>query len=593
MEETKIAKKTVETAAQKESKKRAKQFLAALDEMVDTKGLSEDIIIDALKEAFTKAYTKNLESKIAIDPTRRAIKSKNKDGIKLSDALVRCEIDLKKGNIELFHQLNVMKDDDITDDFIEISEEDPRAKENHLNAGDIYEEQINLKDFTAGDVYKFVGVFRQKISKAEKDALYAKFSDKIGQIVTAVVEKVDFNDVIINLDKENKNEGAVAYLYKKDLIGDEHFNAGDYIKVFIVGIGTKSDDKKETTIQVSRSCPGFLEKIFENEVHEIMDGTVKIKNIARIAGQRSKVVVYSTDKNVDPSGACIGQNGSRIQSIVSQLGNAKDNKEKIDVITYNDNVGLYLAECLKPATVLGMIIDEVKRSAIVVCQDGTTNLAIGHRGNNVVLAKKLLGYEEIKVIDEATAIKDDITFKTMAQFEVEARDAERIKNRVESLKKQEEAQKNAVVSPKVEVEPSTNENFLSKDEDIEDIESVEEEPAKETTVEKPVEKVEEPVETRTVNTTISLDALEASLEDEKKDKKDDFFKKKPFKKFDKKNDKPVEKTEEKSEEKKTNGKKMDIYTEEELKAMENDENENQNLDEDFSDYDDDSYYEDK
>ena len=458
--------------------------------------------------------------------------------------------------------------------------------------------------------------FKQKISKAEKDALLDAFASKIGTIITGEVDKADGHCVIVDLGR------TTATLFKADLIGDERFNQGDSIKVYVEGIG--KDEKKGSLIKISRSCPGFLRQLFQNEIHEIYDGTVIIKDIARIAGKRSKVAVYSKDPNVDPSGACIGTNGTRIQAIVSQLGNAKDNKEKIDVITYNSNLGLYVAELLKPGKVLGMAINDETQTIIVVCENETSVQAIGFKGTNAILARKLTGYK-MDILDLDAANEKGLTalpnYKTLDVFEVEAREDEKRRFR----ERQEELLKNRVATSEDEI----TETFIDKDFDEDNIdeipfetvadeivpeitpvenevqieETVTETPVEETVAEEvkePVKVKEEPVyndapvykkeeeviEHSEAKTTITLESLEKSLEEEKKSKEQKSFKKK-FKKEEKKSDDSSEEISIKPVQ------KMDIYTDEELEELDAELDDLDSYEEeDYSDYDSDDYYED-
>lgn len=585
------------------AKKSNNNFVTYLEEMGKERRLDQDTIIGAIKEAFVTAYTKKLEDEMKIPTTlvapkvkKSAVKSKDgavkdkegtikpKENKKLPNALIRFDIDLEKGKMDLFHQFKVTREDDIEDDFIEISDEDPRVIEKGLKVGEFYEEPIDITTFSKGDVLKFINVFNQKISQAEKTVLYETFKGKIGEIITGVVERNDNNRLLL-VNLGNSREGAIAYLYAKDLIGHETYKPGDSIKVYVESIGedknkdpnNKDNSKKDNIIKISRACPEFLKKLFFNEVHEIYDGTVEIVDVARRAGVRSKVVVTSKDKNVDPSGACIGPNGSRIQAIVSQLGNAKDSKEKIDIITYNENKGVYLAECLKPGVVLGINFSDDMKSATVVCEDGTATLAIGLKGINVVLARQLLKIDDIKILDKSEADEKHITYKTMAEFEVESREQTRIKNREEALKKMEE------VSPVVK-ENDVKENFLAKDEDeVEEI--VESNDVNEEVVE-PVVK-EEPIQKREVNTTVSLNDLEASLEEKKEKHQESHFSKK-------KKEEKVVKEVKKEETEKKQVEKMSIYTDEELADMEEEMNEEEYEDTvNYDEYDDDAYYEDK
>ena len=401
-------------------KKEQKLFLEAVKAFEQEKGISSEILLDALKESFKFAFQKKIEKENFFDKkTGKSLIKVDKNAPKLPDALVRVDIDLDKARIKCFRQWLVLEDDDITDDYIEISIDDAREKSPKIKIGEYYEEELNLDDLNTRDADILKTHFKQKISKAEKEALMANFQNKIGTIVTGDVEKADRRCVIVNLGKTS------ATLLPGDLIGDEKYNTGDTIKVYIKEIG-KDEKRGGSLVKISRSDPGFLRCLFENEIHEIYDGTVIIKDIARLAGKRSKVAVYSNDPNVDPSGACIGQNASRIQSIVSQLGNARDAKEKIDVITYNPNLGIYLSEILKPGNIVGAKIDEGIRTiyAIVESPD-QKSLAIGNGGANTILARQLTHYDKVlvKTVEEAEA--ENIDYKTMEEFEAEAREEER------------------------------------------------------------------------------------------------------------------------------------------------------------------------
>ena len=590
-------------------KKEQKLFLEAVKAFEQEKGISSEILLDALKESFKFAFQKKIEKENFFDKkTGKSLIKVDKNAPKLPDALVRVDIDLDKARIKCFRQWLVLEDDDITDDYIEISIDDAREKSPKIKIGEYYEEELNLDDLNTRDADILKTHFKQKISKAEKEALMANFQNKIGTIVTGDVEKADRRCVIVNLGKTS------ATLLPGDLIGDEKYNTGDTIKVYIKEIG-KDEKRGGSLVKISRSDPGFLRCLFENEIHEIYDGTVIIKDIARLAGKRSKVAVYSNDPNVDPSGACIGQNASRIQSIVSQLGNARDAKEKIDVITYNPNLGIYLSEILKPGNIVGAKIDEGIRTiyAIVESPD-QKSLAIGNGGANTILARQLTHFDKVlvKTVEEAEA--ENIDYKTMEEFEAEAREEERRRFRErqemilnmnkpqveeettveEEIKEEAPAtvvEETKVVEPTVEVAPVVETPV---------VEAAAEKPAEETVkifkkpaepeqkVEiKKVEKPIEPEELREVKTTTTIESLEKILEQEKKEKEAKaqkaLNKKKKAKKFEDEDDE--------KEEKKII-QKMDIYTDEELAELENEELDSSYEDEDdYSEYDDDNYYE--
>ena len=584
----------------KEKKFDEKLFLSALEQLGSAKGISSDVIVEAISDSFKIAFTKKLEDEDRIFYNSKKVKDNKKlvanKALKLDDALVRCDIDLKLGKIDLYHQFKVVNDDDIEDDFIEIGLTEAQQIDKNLKVGDFYEVPISIQDFSPSDVNRFKTTFLQKISKAEKDALLETYSNRIGEIVTGTVEKADLHSVIVNLGRTS------ATLFKNDLIGNETFKPGDQIKVYIESIG--KDDKKGNLIKISRSSKGFLKKLFENEVHEIYDQTVIIKDIARKAGVKSKVSVYSNEPNVDASGACIGPNGSRIQAIVSQLGNAKDSKEKIDVITYQPNLGLYLEECLKPGVMIGAKIDYENKEAIVVTQEGTSSLAIGVKGYNVALTRELTGLNKIDVKDESEALRDGIEYTTMEEFRIEAREEEKRKFREESLKHKE-------IEVKKDYETKNNFEIKGDDEDIdlpeldEEIETVSTEPVNKEIVEEPKEVIiepiqeekvkeeiikphkEEPIEKTEVKTTTTLESLEKSLEEEKaKEKTKENYKNK------KKKEHKEEKASEEDSYIKKDVKKMDIYTEEELAEIDAELDDEDEVDEDYSEYDSDSYYED-
>ena len=590
-------------------KKEQKLFLEAVKAFEQEKGISSEILLDALKESFKFAFQKKIEKENFFDKkTGKSLIKVDKNAPKLPDALVRVDIDLDKARIKCFRQWLVLEDDDITDDYIEISIEDAREKSPKIKIGEYYEEELNLDDLNTRDADILKTHFKQKISKAEKEALMANFQNKIGTIVTGDVEKADRRCVIVNLGKTS------ATLLPGDLIGDEKYNTGDTIKVYIKEIG-KDEKRGGSLVKISRSDPGFLRCLFENEIHEIYDGTVIIKDIARLAGKRSKVAVYSNDPNVDPSGACIGQNASRIQSIVSQLGNARDAKEKIDVITYNPNLGIYLSEILKPGNIVGAKIDEGIRTiyAIVESPD-QKSLAIGNGGANTILARQSTHYDKVlvKTVEEAEA--ENIDYKTMEEFEAEAREEERRRFRErqemilnmnkpqveeettveEEIKEEAPAtvvEETKVVEPTVEAAPvvETPAVEVAAEKPAEETVEIVKKPAEpEQKVEiKKVEKPIEPEELREVKTTTTIESLEKILEQEKKEKEAKaqkaLNKKKKAKKFEDEDDE--------KEEKKII-QKMDIYTDEELAELENEELDSSYEDEDdYSEYDDDNYYE--
>ena len=559
----------------------AAEFLNALEEIEASKGISKATILQMLEESLIKAYKKQLGG---------------------DDADVRVNIDVDKGIIEMYQAKKVVEE--VEDDFLEVSVQDANAMDPNKKyvVGDEFLIYASIDELRKATAMSVKSMLKQKFAEAEKSILYETFKDKIGTLITGKVEKVDDRGISVNIVKTS------VYLPKKELIGDERFIVGETIKIYVddVASGTKG-----AHIVVSRSKEGFLRCLFMEEIHDVYDGTVKIKNIAREAGERSKVAVYSADPNIDPAGSCIGPNGSRIQKIVSQLGNGGINKEKIDIIAYSDNMGMFIMESLKPANALGIILDEEKKAATVIVKDDSLSLAIGRRGVNVRLAVKLTGYN-IDVKTESQAIEEGLEYTSYNEIQA-LEDSKKAALQAEAAIKEENkgleilrglpegyvAPQDRVYDDEVnnasedeitealEVEAERKE---VKEEPVEVAPAVEEapvvEPVKEEKPAKEEKKVEEHKE---VKTTTSIEELEKSLADESS-RKANKQNKKSYKKNNKKaeeeeedNDKPVIAT----------GERMSIYTEEELRQFEEEEQEQEEYDDEEVDYDEyDEYYDD-
>ncbi len=561
----------------------AVEFIAALEEIEASKGISKDTILEMLKESLIKAYRKQLGG---------------------DDADVRVEIDPEKGIIDMCQVKAVV--DEVEDDFLQISVQDANDadKSKKYKAGDEFVIPATIDELKKATAMSVKSMLKQKFAEAEKSILYETFKDKIGTIITGKVEKVDDRGISVNIVKTS------VFLPKKELIGDEKFIVGETIKIYVddVASGTKG-----AHIVVSRSKEGFLRCILAEEISEIYDGTVQIKAIAREAGERSKVAVYSKDPTIDPAGACIGSNGARIQKVVSQLGNGGINKEKIDIIGYSDNTALFIMEALKPARVVGAIVNEEEKSAIAIVNDDSFSLAIGRRGVNVRLAVKLTGYN-IDVKTETMAAEEGLDYISLeeATAEENAKKAEQI-----LLKKanEENAAQPSILRglPEGYVAPQDRvyEEEATADDNADLTEALENEaekkeavieaaPVIETPVEEPV-KEEEPApapapvkeevkeEHKEVKTTTSIEDLEKSLADESARKANKGAKKS----FKKNNKKAEEEAEEENKPVISTGERMSIYTEEELREMEEEEKYEDEVEDDDIDYDEfDEYYDD-
>ena len=544
----------------------------ALEEIEESKGISREVVIKAIIEALTKAFKKQLGG---------------------DDAKVKVVFDPDNGIIELYQVKDVCEE--VIDDFLQIEPEDAK-------------ELDPSKDYKVGDEFLIKydsevrksfalavkSVFKQKFSDVEKSTLLDAFKDKLGTMITGKIEKIDEKGANINIGRTS------VFLPRSQMIGDERLIVGDNIKLFVseVSMGTKG-----AKIIVSRANEGFLKALFLEEIHEIYDGTIEIVNIARKAGEKSKVSLISHDPSVDPSAACIGPQGTRIQKIVSQLGNSQNSKEKIDIINYSDNPMIYAMEAIKPANAIGIKYDDENKTAVVIVKDEAFSTAIGKKGVNVRLASKLTGIH-IDVKTETQALEDNISY--LSYEEVQAEDI-KAKNELlkkeladfgtilptlpdgyvapqervyedesndfdESLLEQSEKEEATVVPSSEEVLPEENESEAESS--VNDV------------VEEPKEEVKE--EIKQVETTTTIEDLEKSLQAEA-NKKHAKANKKSFKKTAKKEE------EEKSESTYASdpSKYMSIYTQEELDEMEDEEEYDSYDDEEEIDYDQyDEYYDD-
>ena len=545
----------------------ATAFFEALDQLEAERGIRKEVVIEALREAIIKAYKKQLGG---------------------DDAVVRCDIDLEKGTIDLY-EVKIVRDE-VVDDFLEISTEEA----NRLRPGQKYKDgdefiiPAPIDEIRKATAMKIKSLLKQKFSETEKEILYEAYKDKIGTIITGRVERVEDNGVSVNIGK------ASVYLPRKQMIGNESFNIGDPIKVYISQV---SGDSKGAKIVVTRASEGFLRCLFEDAdgITDVYNGTIIIKAIARRAGERSKVAVYSKDPNVDPAAACIGPNGTRIQKIVSQLGNGT-NKEKIDIITYSEVKALYIMESIKPAKAIGVEVDEENNEATIVVADDALNVAVGKRGVNIALAAKLTGFK-LNIVPESEAMEDQIEFVTYDQAQLEAVEKQAAQRAAEERAQVESLHgaPEGYVAPQERVyadESNDVDAALEESVENEEVEATKpEEPAKE---EKPAEEAQEEKpaeETTNVKTTTTIEDLEKSLEEDK-NKKGQTKKKSSRKK------KEEEEEEEASEPvtKTDSGARMSIYTEEELAEIEAEEaaaREEDEEDEEDIDYDEyDEYYDD-
>ncbi|HUH33250.1 MAG TPA: transcription termination factor NusA [Daejeonella sp.] len=298
------------------------------------------------------------------------------------------------GDLEIWRTRTVMEDGFSEDDDLEVELSDVKKIDPDLEVGDDFIEQITLESFGRRAILAARQTLVSKILELEKDEIFKKYKDRVGEIVTGEVYQVWKKETLV-LD----DEGNELLLPKTEQIPADYFKKGDTVRAIIDKVDMINSNPK---IIISRTAPEFLQRLFEMEVPEIFDGLITIKKIVREPGERAKVAVESYDDRIDPVGACVGMKGSRIHGIVRELKN-----ENIDVINYTNNISLYIQRALSPAKISSIKLDDEEKRAAVYLKPDQVSLAIGRGGHNIKLAGKLTGYE-IDVYREAHEDDEDV-----------------------------------------------------------------------------------------------------------------------------------------------------------------------------------------
>jgi len=289
-------------------------------------------------------------------------------------------VNANKGDLQIFHNKRIVEDDKVEDDHIEIALSEALEVESDFEVGEICAIEKRIEDFGRRAIQTLKQNLISKVLEHDYEIIYKSYKDRVNEIISGDVHHIRHREIILMDDKD-----AELILPRDEQISSDFFRKGDTVRAVIKEV---LFNKGKPRIIISRTDPSFLERLFELEIPEIADGLIVIKNVKRIPGEKAKVSVESYDERIDPVGACVGMKGSRIHSIVRELGN-----ENIDVINYTDNLKLFISRSLSPAKITSIQIDDEKKKADVYLKLDQVSLAIGKGGYNIRLAGQLTGYE--------------------------------------------------------------------------------------------------------------------------------------------------------------------------------------------------------
>ena len=400
-----------------------KEFLKAVDLVVKEKHIDKEIIYEAMRNALTSAYKKNAKSKnnnvkvlinentgdikvfsyLTVVPDDKMTKEEYEDAL-FERYAEDDDLDTEKTEKELKEEEKAKEKEEEEEKVsffnpgTEIKLSDARKLDKTVEVGDTIDTEVTPKDFGRVAASTAKQVVIQKIREAERSSITDEFGDKQDELLVGTVALEDTDNYFIDLGRTN------GILPKKDIIPGEHIEMGSQIKVYV----TKVDNNgRSLLVLLSRRHFGFVKRLFESEIPELADGTVLLYSVAREAGVRSKVAVYSENPKVDPIGACIGERGSRIANIITEL-----NGEKVDIVKYDNDPAVFIANALQPAKEVTVLVTDTKKKEALVIADGDNfSLAIGRKGLNAKLATRLTKYKiDIKTSEQAKEL--GISIKT-------------------------------------------------------------------------------------------------------------------------------------------------------------------------------------
>lgn len=350
-----------------------KDFMLALDELCKDKNVDKEVILEALEKALVKSYQKNYDNQENVDVI----------------------VDHETGEIAVYALKDVV--DEVEDNISEISLKDAKEVDASLEVGDTARIKLVPKNFGRVAAQTARNIVIQKIRDAQRESLFGDYLDRENELITGSIQRVDKYNVYVNLDRI---EGIVPL---KEQVPTEEYTPNERMKFLIKEVRNSGKDPQ---IVLSRSSENLVTRLFELEVPEITDGVIEIYSIAREAGSRTKMAVFSNDETIDAVGACIGYKGARVNSIVDSLQG-----EKIDIINYSKNIEEFISNALSPADIIEVYVNERNKQSLVVVKEDQLSLAIGKEGQNARLAARLTGWK----ID----IKSNVEFESLSQADID------------------------------------------------------------------------------------------------------------------------------------------------------------------------------
>ena len=360
------------------------EFMKALNEIAEQKGIDKEIVLEALEAGLISAYKKNYNT---------------------ANENFKVDLNKKTGDIKVYIQKDVVETvDEIEDDMLQITVEEAKEYDASIEVGDVLSIEDTPREFGRIAAQAAKQMVVQRVREAERQIMLSEFASLQNGMITGIIQRSKGNDIFVDIGVGlGKQVGELeAILPEKEQSPSDRYYFHQNLKLYVANVKTEKARFNEPAIMVSRTRAGLVENLLKLEIPEIADGTVEIKAISRAAGSRTKVAVISHDPDVEPIGACVGKNGMRIQKVMDELGG-----EKIDIVLYYDDPVKMIRSALAPVEITDIKMNEAERSALVFVDQGVLSLAIGKDGQNARLAVKLCGYKiDIKPDTEADQYSD-------------------------------------------------------------------------------------------------------------------------------------------------------------------------------------------